>query len=363
LVKRWHEGTTEKGSSGSSIFDEGHKIVGTLSGGDATCGNPYRDQYSKFSEQWSKYKNENECLKSWLDPDNKGIKELWGYDPITTYEGAHDLLGNIGKNETEILIKSERWGYLTSQNDRNWTSFAEKIKNDSVANIIGMEVHIAKVSQPEAYVQFAVWRGNDDFPVEPPLYVKDTIISPAYNNYLYHVYFDRMVEIEGDFFIGYRLRYDNPVDTFAVYQSKIRQFRGLPSMYVEDENGVWMALSEYVPPVYSSLDIRVMGKFCKTTQPYRKLNKELKITYQPGTNIANILFDIEDPDISMQTIKIECYDTSGKRLLLQKEMQMAIYDGIAYIKAEMNVGNLPPGVYLIQVFDKNKKRAGKFVKI
>jgi hypothetical protein len=363
LVKQWHEGTTERGSSGSSIFDDEHKIVGTLSGGDATCANPVRDQYSKFSEQWYRYKDERECLKPWLDPSNKGIKELYGYDPIAEYEGDYDLLGNIGDNEKEILIESGGWGYLTSQNDRGWISFAEKIKNDSVANIMGMEVHVAKVSQSGAFVQFAVWSGSD-FPLEQPLYVKNMVVSPVYSDYMYHVYFDRMIEIEGDFFIGYRIQYDDPVDTFAVYQSKIRQYEGIQSMYVKHEGGVWMSLDEYIPLTYSSLGIRAMGRFYKPSY-YKYSYRELKVIYQPGSGIANVLFDIENPSFVLQSVRIECYDTSGKRMLSVNKVneQITMYDGTVCLNVELNVNSLPPGVYLIQIFDKNNKRAGKFVKM
>ncbi len=247
IVRRWDEGTTEQGSSGSPIFDAGHMVVGTLSGGAATCSYPVNDYYSKFSEQWNKYPVAGESLKPWLDPDEKGVASLWGYDPVAPYEGPCDTLGHVGENETEILVDSWEWGYLTSQNDQHWIGFAEKIKNDTVATIIGMEVHVAKVFNTGSRVRFAIWQGTD-FPAAP-LYTKDTIVTADYNDYPMHIYFDKTLEVTGDYFVGYNLEYRYPIDTFAVYQSAKRPYAGISAMYVEDSNGTWMALEDYIPPI------------------------------------------------------------------------------------------------------------------
>ena len=357
IVKRWHEGTTENGSSGSSIFDTEHKIVGTLSGGSATCSNPVDDYYSKFSEQYYRYSDADKSLKPWLDPDNKGVTSVWGYDPMTQYENKVNMLGNIGKNENKVLIESGGWGYLTSQNDRNWISFAEKIRNDSVAHIIGIEVHIAEISEPAVKVRFAVWSGHD-FPVKL-LYAKDTTITADYNNYPMHVYFDKMLKVNEDFYVGYSLRYNDPQEIFAVYQSVKRPLTGLSAMYVEENNGSWMALKEYLPPIYSSLGIKALGSFGKEKQLYLSTYKELKIVSHQGNN--NIFACFEDPSV---TVKFECYDTSGKQMLVKEvDRNMVMFGESTYLQVELDINNLPPGIYLIRAFDKNKILSGKFVKL
>ena len=357
IVKRWEEGVTEPGSSGSPIFDTEHKIVGLLSGGAATCSNPVNDYYGKFSEQWNRYPIAGESLKPWLDPDNKGVASIFGYDPCAPYEGRYDMLGNIGENETEILIESGEWGYLSGQNDKHWIGFAEKIRNDTVARIIGMEVRVAKVSNAGAKVQFAIWRGTN-FPVTP-LYTKDTIVAADYSDYPMHIYFDRTLEISGDFFIGYSVEYGNPLETFAVYQSAKRPYAGLSGMFVEERNGTWMALDDYMPPVYSSLGVRVIGRFGKHVQPNPPNYHDLKIVFQPGNPIVFVYF--ENPS---STVKVECYDTSGKMMPVNETNRyMVMYSDTTYLQVELDVTALPPGMYLIRVFDKNKKQSGKFVRL
>ena len=360
IVRQWDEGITEQGSSGSPIFDATHRVVGTLTGGgEAICSKPINDYFSKFSKQWSAYYSDvnfSESLKPWLDPDKKGVTSLLGYDPVAPYEDRCDTLGNIGSNERKTLIRSDKWGYLTGHNDQDWIGFAEKIRNDTVASIIGMEVDIARVDERGSKVRFAVWNGND-FPVIP-LFVKDTIVSADYSPYPMHIYFDKTLKVAGDFFIGYTLKY-NPVDTFAVYQSAKRPYAGISGMYIEENNGNWMALADNIPPTYSSLGIRVMGRFGKQTQSPQPQYENLKIVFQPDNPVVFVYLEA-----SQVTAQIECYDTSGKRMLLNEvSRNMVKYDNTIYLQVELNVSNLLPGMYLIQAFNKKSKLSGKIVKL
>jgi len=364
IVRRWDEGVTENGSSGSPIFDARHRIVGVLSGGAANCSNPVNDLYGKFSEQWNKYTVAGENLKSWLDPENRGVTSIWGYDPLAPYEDRCDTLGNLGSNETKTLIESGIKGYLTSQNDRNWISFAEKIINDTVATVIGMEVHVANTFKSGSKVRFAVWRGGD-FPVTA-LYATDTIVPTYYNNYPMHIYFNKTLKITGNYFIGYSLDNSDPADNFSVYQSALRPYAGISGMYIEERNGVWMSLDDYQPPFYTSLGIRAIGKFGKKTQSnILSTYRDLKILSQQGDNRVILLFDAEEPSDLLQNVTIECYDTSGKRMLAlnKPKGRMGMYVGKTYQQVEIDVINLPPGIYLVRAIDPKNKWTGKFVKL
>ncbi len=80
-IVEWDLGTTEGGSSGSPLFDENHRIVGDLTGGDASCSYNFNDYYAKFDMSWDYFSDPNQQLKVWLDPDNTGVMTLDGYDP------------------------------------------------------------------------------------------------------------------------------------------------------------------------------------------------------------------------------------------------------------------------------------------
>jgi len=63
-------GVTEGGSSGSPIFDSGKRVIGTLTGGNSFCADPFEpDYYGKMSYHWSNNPNAaNQKLREWLDP-------------------------------------------------------------------------------------------------------------------------------------------------------------------------------------------------------------------------------------------------------------------------------------------------------
>lgn len=80
-VLDWNSGTTEGGSSGSPLYDQNHRVVGQLHGGDAACNNDDFDFYGKFSYSWNTDPNTTKQLKFWLDPNNTGTPVMNGYDP------------------------------------------------------------------------------------------------------------------------------------------------------------------------------------------------------------------------------------------------------------------------------------------
>jgi len=79
-------GVTEGGSSGSPIFNSEGYIVGTLSGGRASCSHlDLPDYYGKFSYHWeSNGVDSASQLKPWLDPIGSDLPALRGLDLDTS---------------------------------------------------------------------------------------------------------------------------------------------------------------------------------------------------------------------------------------------------------------------------------------
>lgn len=73
-------GVTEGGSSGSPYLNGNKQIVGTLTGGYASCSfNTGEDFYGKFSYHWDQNgTSASYRLKDWLDPQNTGALTLSG---------------------------------------------------------------------------------------------------------------------------------------------------------------------------------------------------------------------------------------------------------------------------------------------
>jgi len=78
---------TEGGSSGSSLFDSNHLIIGTLTGGSSSCSNSTgRNYYGKLWYHWDQYGTDATTqMKTWLDPLNLGVDTLVGteFDPTS----------------------------------------------------------------------------------------------------------------------------------------------------------------------------------------------------------------------------------------------------------------------------------------
>jgi hypothetical protein len=76
-------GVTEGGSSGSPLFDNRGRLVGTLTGGDTSCDSVkinLDDYYGMFSYSWDQNGTDpTEMLKPWLDPDNTNVMSLNGW--------------------------------------------------------------------------------------------------------------------------------------------------------------------------------------------------------------------------------------------------------------------------------------------
>ncbi|MCU0230412.1 MAG: trypsin-like peptidase domain-containing protein [Acidobacteria bacterium] len=100
------QGVTEGGSSGSPLFDTGHRIVGQLHGGDSSCSAPPSgmwDEYGKIDVSWTGGGAPSSRLSNWLDPLASGAQTQDGYycgaagpGPKLVYRSAAvlDPLGN-----------------------------------------------------------------------------------------------------------------------------------------------------------------------------------------------------------------------------------------------------------------------------
>lgn len=68
-VGEWDEGTTEPGSSGSGLWNSDKRLIGTLSGGNASCtALAESDWYGRLSSHWDTSIIRINQLKHWLNP-------------------------------------------------------------------------------------------------------------------------------------------------------------------------------------------------------------------------------------------------------------------------------------------------------
>lgn len=137
-------GVTEVGSSGSPLFNNDKRIVGTLTGGSSYCTaltDP--DQYGKFSVHWiDNGTPANRQLKPWLDPDNSGVTEIPGYDPNASGDPP---IADFSGNPTTIAVGSTVDFTDLSENNPtawDWTFQAGDPENSTQQNPSGITYDI-----------------------------------------------------------------------------------------------------------------------------------------------------------------------------------------------------------------------------
>lgn len=213
-IASWEVGTTEAGSSGSSLFDADHLVIGSLSGGEATCETPVNDFFSKLSKAWNFYDISTAQLKPWLDPLNLGVTRCSGFDPYQISENVYtnvqttDTLCRYGFGE---LVGGE-W---SSANEMGWTAFAERCTmRKSIYDI----VFSGKIDTTENLhdITFCVWQGSQMpetllFSIEMDKFM----IQDSANVY---VKLPQPVDIQGICWIGYTV--SNNSRAFVGYLTK-----------------------------------------------------------------------------------------------------------------------------------------------
>ena len=108
------------------MFDQNHRIVGQLHGGQASCTNISWDKYGKIAYSWLNNNNAsaNKRLKDWLDPNNSGAITLDGryfntpdftldlaLNSVVSPKPANNCLSSV---HTEVKIRNNGETTITS---------------------------------------------------------------------------------------------------------------------------------------------------------------------------------------------------------------------------------------------------------
>lgn len=347
-VSHWEVGTTEGGSSGSSIFNSAHQVIGDLTGGDANCTYSINDYFTKFSLSWSSYPDSANQLKVWLDPLNLGVYSINGLDPYGFSDLMCDTFSNISK--TDNLVKSNTglsFGWMSGQNSRHDSLFAEKFYAPASIQIPGIFLNVAKAyySNSYAFITIKVWKG-DALPANE-YYSKKYYIKHLQKNAVNFVQFDSIINLSGNFFVGYKVSYSTPADTFAVFQAANRT-SGLSTMFVND--GTWHNINEVTSPkMNSSLAISLVG--CNGLDPslrvIEKTRRSLQLYPNPCSDELMVSFSGDMTGIP------RCIDIMGRTVPVDFEKTQ---NGL-----RLHIKNTPDGIYFLTLTTKDSAWAGRFL--
>ncbi len=360
-VLEWDLGTTEGGSSGSPLFDENHRIIGDLTGGQASCANSINDYYAKFTISWDYYSTSAKQLKSWLDPAGSNPTTLDGYDPNGGAIVACDFINNFANDPlTYYDFSTSKWGYWTGHNEYAWTKFADKYTNTTYHYVHGINIPcaVAEDNSGSSFITFKVWEGGTQPGAE--LESVSVLISDFIVDSWNYLAFDPPILTDGNFYVGYEILYNTPHDNFAIYQAHDR-YTGVNSSYIYD--GSWKSYSSLGLATSLGLDVRTcvselsdgtITKISPMNVSHPKTNNpkfvsnEINVYPNPVNNI--IYVNLGNAELKNANIKI--YDIFGK-VIFQQDFNTYSQ------KVELNLTSLKSGMYFVHINNGTEKEIRK----
>lgn len=357
-VLRWDLGVTEQGSSGGPLFDQNRQLIGTLTGGAATCTMPTNDYFEKFALAWDYRKESTKQLKFWLDPSNTNTEKLQG---MYMYPKPNlcTAVTNIKDNETHVASQIStgltKKGYWTGSNLAGYTEFAEQYTFAKSCEIQGVTLGVAKVKiNPlfaNSYINVLVYEGNTK--PENLVYSEKYNIKSFWIDGMNYLPFKTPVKTSGNFFVAYNLSELNSGDTLAIYMANRKTEQN--SFFLKNQSG-WLS--------YNSQNLNGYGTALLTELVACNVNpvsgsgsivQETNATkFYPNPLIKNTILTVESRS------KIECpEEILVTDLLGRKHFIPLVQVGDHSIR--LNFNGQKHGVYFVTIESEGVQTVGKIV--
>lgn len=345
-INRWEKGTTEVGSSGGPLFDQNQYLIGTLTGGAATCTLPTNDYFEKFALSWDQRKDSmSRQLKYWLDPLNSNAENLNG---MSLYSGKLlcKPVTNFKDNDTHAALQISsgltKKGYWSGSNLVGYTDFAEQFKFSKNCEIQGITLGVAKIKTVYAnsYIDVQVYGGTDK--PEILLYSEKFDAKKFWNDGMNYLPFKNSVKTTGTFFISYNITQMNSGDTLAIYMAN-RTADMTNSFYLKNSSGWAKYNSTNVPGNGSALLMEIVA--CNVDDP-NDVN-ELRADQSEARFFPNPLSG--NSLLTIQTEKqIDCPEEIAVFDLMGKKVEVAVTQ-IGQNNLNLNFRGQRPGIYMVHV--------------
>jgi lysyl endopeptidase len=325
-IGKWEVGTTETGSSGCALFNQNKLLIGTLTGGTATCSDPTNDLFALFSKQWDYYKTSGKQLKAWLDPNGTGVSELTGLNPFDISNSCA-LFTNAESGEKFILQKvaGQSGGYKSGHNILRVSSYAEWFTKTDQTLLSSVSIGVAKVSSTvsnsNSKIILKVY--NEDLTTGLPgteVVSMDLPFSLLSEKKMNHIELASPIVIKNNYFIGFDINYSNPEDTFAVYHTPDRVQVSKNKVFAK-LNGSWKPLY-WIPEIGISASLLVNANGCQNTlavdgTPGGGVETKFVVLYPPSASTNYIMLGnkgVEEYGV------ISLYDILGRKFFTEERM-------------------------------------------
>ncbi len=342
-INKWEGGVTEAGSSGGPLFDSDKNIVGTLTGGEATCKNPVYDYFERFFLAWDFRSDSTKQLKYWLDPLKTGTQILNG----KLFNEGKNLCGsftNLSDNDTygmvPIIAPYGFAGYWGGSNSLGITEIMERFSIDGNEILSGISFGIGKFNDvlrsSKSEIKIKVYNGKE-IP-EQLIYSQVVKTIEFEDDAMNFVGFAENVSPKNTFFIGFELSNIQPLDSFVVYQSTRKT--GTDNTFYFMQNGNWYNFKDANPAAKSMANIfeLVACNIDDFSTDTPKVDNPLDIVVFPNPSNAKVTVEAgqDIPDN-----KIDVYNILGQKTGIK-------ITRIGDRKVEIDLTGNTPGVYFVR---------------
>ncbi|MCX7954765.1 MAG: PKD domain-containing protein [Bacteroidales bacterium] len=257
--------------------------------------------------------------------------------------GFCDTITNIKQGEFPLMfinLYPTKWGYIPGHNGYQIKYYADKFVNYTFDNIRALIVPPVKAygADNDNKVRFTIWEYDTatGLPGNVLAYKDKTINS--FTPYIFTpVEFNTPVQVNGKFFVGFQLWYNNPVDTFVVYMAPNRGANGNNTLYLKKANN-WITLSQFFNDTLkynTSLAIRVVG--CVVGINALTLKERIIVYPNPTKNF--LILQLVDLKSSVDKIKL--FDIVGK------DQQVKVIDCGENSLFYIDISELQSGIYIL----------------
>lgn len=338
-IASWSIGTTEQGSSGAGLFNDANQLIGTLSGGAATCSSPINDYFSRFNNAWDYNSDANQQLKTWLNADNQNVVAINGfnyYEPQGVKRITNRLAG-----ESPILRDNHITGFWLGHNNRAINAFAEKFDTIKEATLHGIYLMAGKSKDASTQtINMKIW-SNEDFTVGATP-VLDTLINVSTLKYPSEnlIKLKKQLTVQSPVSVTINYNYSASIDSVGFYWLSPSTAREKNTLWLKN-NGTWTAFNQLHPLGVNSsayLELLASDVTWQTTD-----------TVEPPIYTTDYLDFFPNPVIDKINLKwgndalqkIEVFYINGHRVM-QSEY------GYNFGDTTLNLNHLSPGIYIIK---------------
>ena len=224
LIPDYDEGSTQEGSSGSALLDQGFNAIGVLSSGNSVCSGNIRDHYQKLSHCWNDYPEQDQQLKAWLDSENTGKTSMSYIFPgdLSVGEWLSNIDTTVDSTGLMFAKNDSLEGYVSGHNKRQQKVYAEafKVKGTKyieairlLPGVVKWDTSVKYTDETMPYIDIILWSGDSS--PEEELYRKRIYYFELFQGDTNSFFIQNTIKINHSFFAGYEIYYPGD-EIFAV---------------------------------------------------------------------------------------------------------------------------------------------------